>query len=99
MSNPITEWNSPEEIRGHIISKAADNSEFRASLIADPKAAINAELGIDIPDGVSVSVVEDSATAVNLVLPPSSQLSPEVLNEIGGGQTFCESNGSPACYS
>ena len=97
MAKGITEWDSPEEIRGHIISKAADDSEFRASLIADPKAVINTELGIEIPDGVSVSVVEDTPTAVHLVLPPDSQLSPEVLEEISGGQTYCESNGR-GCY-
>ena len=97
MSKPITDWNSPEEIRSHLVSKAADDSEFRASLIADPKAAINAELNIDIPDGVAVSVVEDSATAVHLVLPPNSELSNETLEEISGSQTYCESN-RRGCY-
>ena len=97
MVKAITEWDSPEEIRGHIISRAAEDNEFRASLIADPKAVINSELGIEIPDGVSVSVVEDTPTAVHLVLPPGSQLSPEVLEEISGGQTYCESNGR-GCY-
>ena len=97
MSKSITELNSPEEIRAHLVSKAADDSEFRASLIADPKAAINSELDIDIPDGVSVSVVEDTPTAVHLVLPPSGQVPPEVLEEISGGQTYCESNGR-GCY-
>ena len=97
MSKPVEEMNSPEEIRDHLISKAVNDSEFRSSLVADPKSAINAELGLDIPDGVSVSVYEDSATAVHLVLPPNTQLSNETLEEIAGGQTYCDSN-RRGCY-
>ena len=97
MSKPIEELNSPGELRDHLISKATNDSEFRASLVADPKAAVNAELGVNIPDGVAVSVYEDSATAVHLVLPPNEELATETLEEIAGGTTYCDSN-RRGCY-
>ena len=97
MSKSMTEWNSPEEIRSHLVSKAQDDLEFRDSLVADPKAAISAELQVEIPDSVKVSVVEDKADEIYLVLPPSDRIPNDTLNEISGGQTYCESNGS-GCY-
>ena len=97
MSKPISELNSPEEIRSHLVSKAADDLEFRDSLIADPRGAIQAELEIEIPDNVKVSVVEDSQDEIYLWLPPSDRIPSTTLNEISGGQTYCESNGS-GCY-
>ena len=88
MSKPITEWTSPNEIRSHLIRKAADDSDFRADLLADPKAAVSAELDVDIPDGLNISVVEDSPTVVHLVLPPNPQLTSEDLKAISGGECY-----------
>ena len=49
------------EMRDRILSRAAADVEFRARLIADPKAAIAAETGMSIPEGFDVAVHEDSA--------------------------------------
>ena len=62
------------EMRDRILSKAAEDGEFRALLIADPKAAISAETGTTLPDGFDLVVHEDSATTAHLVLPPSPEL-------------------------
>ena len=62
------------EMRDRILSRAAEDGEFRARLILDPKAAISAEIGADIPDVFNVAVHEDSATTAHLVLPPSPAL-------------------------
>ena len=62
------------EMRDWILSRAAEDGEFRARLIADPKAAIASETGAAMPDGFEVVVHEDSATTAHLVLPRSSQL-------------------------
>ena len=59
--------------------------EFRARLIADPKAAISDETGATIPDGFDVAVHEDSATTAHLVLPPSPVLTEAELAKVGGG--------------
>ena len=73
------------ELSARILDKAADDDDFRASLMADPKAAIASEIGTAIPDGFNVVVHEDSATAAHLVLPPSPRLTDAELAEVSGG--------------
>ena len=87
MSQSFSEMKSGAEMREHILGKAADDAEFRARLAADPKGALNEELGVSLPDGFALSVHEDSSTHVHLVLPPTGQLDPAVLEEISGGDT------------
>ena len=73
------------DLRNQILSRAAEDDDFRARLIANPKAAINSEIGTDIPDGFDVVVLEDSATTAHLVLPPSPELTEAELEMVAGG--------------
>ena len=73
------------EIREMVLSKAGEDDDFRARLIADPKAAISAEIGAEIPDGFDVVVHEDGATTAHLVLPPSPTLTEAELEMLSGG--------------
>ena len=73
------------ELKTRILSKADEDGDFRARLIADPKAAISAETGATIPDGFDVVVHEDSATTAHLVLPPSPELTGAELQAAAGG--------------
>ena len=75
------------EMKNAILTRAAEDGEFRARLIADPKAAISAETGAAIPDGFAVAVHEDSATTAHLVLPPSPALTEAELEMAAGGQS------------
>ena len=63
------------EMKAHILAKAAEDPEFRANLLADPKAAISSELEVFIPQEFNIQVHEDGATTTHLVLPLSDQLS------------------------
>ena len=74
------------EKRDRILKKAAVDGEFRARLIADPKAAISDEIGEPLPEGFEVVVHEDSATTFHLVLPPSPALAEAELQGVAGGQ-------------
>ena len=76
------------EMRGQILSKAADDNDFRALLIADPRAAISAEIGTTVPDAFDVVVHEDSATTAHLVLPPSPALTDAELEMATGGANW-----------
>ena len=76
------------ELRDQILSKAEEDAEFRALLIADPKAAISAEIGQSIPDSFDVAVHEDSYTTTHLVLSPSPQLTEAELAQVSGGTTW-----------
>ncbi len=73
------------EMKTRILSRAEEDGEFRASLIADPRAAISAEVGATVPDGFEVMVHEDSATTFHLVLPPSPALTDAELETVAGG--------------
>ena len=74
------------ELMTKILARAEEDGDFRARLIADPKAAILAELGTTIPEGFNVVVHEDSATTTHLVLPPSTMLTEADLETAAGGQ-------------
>jgi hypothetical protein len=69
-----------------IQQKSAVDSTFRASLLADPKAAL-ASVGLDVPDGITVDVIEAGYNRLPIVLPPvqSGELSDEALAGMVGG--------------
>ena len=74
-----------QEMRARIVAKAADDAEFRARLLSDPKGAIGEELGVTIPASMSIEVHENSAETVHLTLPPDSRLSESDLEQASGG--------------
>ena len=74
-----------EEMRAQLVAKAAADDTFRSQLLSDPKPAIEAELGITIPEQMTVQVHENSAQTVHLVLPPATQLSDAELQTTSGG--------------
>ena len=76
------------ELKTKILSKAAEDGDFRTQLIADPRAAISAETGVTIPEGFDVAVHEDSATTAHLVLPPSPELTEVELEMVAGGLSW-----------
>lgn len=77
-----------QEIRTKIVSKALTDAAFRAALLKDPNAAVEKALGVKVPGGVKIKVVEDSAAAVHLVLPPApakGELGEADLKGVAGG--------------
>ena len=82
---------TPNELREEIVGKAAKDSDFRALLLADPKGALKQELGVTIPESLSVEVHEESNTTTHLVLPPDSKLNEEELQAVVGGALNWES--------
>ena len=73
------------ELKTQLLTKAAEDGEFRTRLLTDPSAAISAELDTTIPEGFDVVVHEDSATTAHLVLPPSPALTEAELEMVAGG--------------
>jgi len=75
---------------GKIVAKAWRDPAFKVELIANPAAALKAE-GIDVPAGMTVTVVENTDKLFHLVLPPvpSDELSDEVLDAVAGGAKTC----------
>ncbi|TWB15511.1 putative ribosomally synthesized peptide [Nitrospirillum amazonense] len=79
------------KVTGKIIAKAWTDAAFKARLLADPAAVLKAE-GIDVPSGVRLSIVENTASSYTLVLPPKPvDMSDADLDQAGG--YWCHTGG------
>ncbi len=76
------------ELKDQILSKAAEDGDFRSRLISDPKAAISAQTGTTIPEGFNIVVHEDNATTAHLVLSPSAELTDVELKTVSGAANW-----------
>jgi hypothetical protein len=85
------EMRSRDDAERQIRERAASDPAFREELIADPRSAVESELGVAIPAGISLHVHEESGTEMHLVLPAAGdRLSDEELEMVSGGGTYME---------
>ena len=81
--------NTMKELEERIILKALKDSIFRVQLLKDPKGAIGQELGIALPDHLSVKIVEEKENEVVLVIPQNAEQDHELtqleLESVSGG--------------
>lgn len=70
-----------------ITQRITDDPAYRQRLLDDPRAAVGEALGVNIPDTVRITVLEDSLTQVHLVLPAAdnSPLTDADLELVAGG--------------
>lgn len=82
-----------EEMQRQLIAKAGEDADFRAQLVANPKATVKQEFGIDVPDFVNFQVHESNMNDLHLVLPPGPdawmELDEERLEAIAAGLCCC----------
>jgi len=68
-----------------IITRCWEDEEFKKRLMADPKKVLDGE-GVNVPDGVSIRVMEDTEQVRTLIIPPApSHLDDDQLKGIAGG--------------
>ena len=73
-----------------LVAKAWEDDDFKAKLFAEPSVVFK-ENGIEIPEGVDVRLVENTAEVVHFIFPirPDGGLSDERLDNVAGGDMVC----------
>jgi len=68
-----------------ILTKCWADPDFKQRLIAEPVKTLRAE-GVTVPDGIQVTVVENTTSEFTFVIPPEpSELSDQAMDRISGG--------------
>ena len=80
--------------QSRVIGQAMSDPAFRKRLLADPAGTLRGA-GVEIPEGVTIEVVEDTATKVHLVLPAREDeaLDSDLDAAVGGAVPDCR----PSC--
>lgn len=80
---------SAEDMRRHLIQRAAEDSDFRRTLISDPRGTVYHEFGIEVPEHIEVRVHQSDMRTVHIALPPDPVLDEEQLEAISAGMCCC----------
>ena len=78
-----------DEMLQQIVDKSVLNEQFRQQLLSDPKTAISQELGISIPESMTIKVHESDMQTVHLALPPGPNITEEQLEAVSAGLCCC----------
>ena len=80
-----------KKLEEKLIAKAMKDEAFRKNLLENPKAAIEDETGIKLPDAINLKVVEENYATFYLVLPP--KINPETEDELSEAELEMVSGG------
>src|SRR5215217_3308085 len=94
------------EMERSIVQRSIEDEAFRQQLLADPKAAVEQELGTRLPEEVRMVTVEETADTIYLVLPStpiagteSGTLSDQQLESVAGAGTESGNWGCPLVWT
>jgi hypothetical protein len=82
---------SRKDVRDALVRAALKDEEFRRSLLADPKAAVERALGATLPEQIEVELLQETEEKMYIVLPKDipTDLSPDLsdaeLEKVAGG--------------
>lgn len=96
----------PEQNRSNlesqVLQSAAQDPRFRQELLQNPRQALSARLGVNIPETIQFEVLEETPTTFYLVLPPAhaapgQELSDADLGAVAGGWSEATICGALSC--
>jgi hypothetical protein len=73
-------------IAADVFARTMTDPEFKAQFIADPAAVLSAA-GVEVPEGLTIKVLENSSTTVHVILPDPEAMTDELLAAASGGST------------
>ena len=77
------------ELENYLSARAQSDEGFRQRLLANPRAVIEAEIGLNFPDSVVIHVHEENLNELHIVLPVVfrllTELDEEDLDGVVGG--------------
>lgn len=85
-----------KDIEQQVIAKATEDQAFKQSLLNNPKATLEAELGQKFPEATEIEVVQQTPHKLYIVLPleidqlaqsQTQELSEQELEAVSGGST------------
>lgn len=80
-----------EELEKEVLKKAGGDKDFKKALVDNPKETIR-RLGVQVPEGVEIRVVEESPQVLYLVLPVNlDELTDEQLDNVAAGSCSIDS--------
>ena len=85
----------------NIVKAAKKDEKFKTILMKDPKEVIQKKLKIKLPENLKITVLEEKADEIFIVLPLKKEevikeLNDQELAEVSGG--LCWSNGTVFCH-
>ena len=83
---------SRNEIESHLVAKTWKDDSFKQQLLANPKATIEQEFGVQLPEALNIRIMQENAETLYITLPtrPSvneDKLSEKELETVAGGIT------------
>jgi hypothetical protein len=78
-------------LQPQIVARAMKDEAFWQHLLKNPKQTLEREMGLNVPQGVTIQIHEETPTIFHLVLPMKpptgelQELSDEELKEVAGG--------------
>ena len=73
--------NYRNDLETRLVNKAIKDDQFRQNLINNTRDTVEKELGVSIPDSVSIKVIEENENEVCLVI-PHAHISDEEISEV-----------------
>ncbi|MBD2387101.1 NHLP leader peptide family RiPP precursor [Cylindrospermum sp. FACHB-282] len=87
-----------ENLEAKIIARAWKSEEYKQELLNNPKAVIEREFNIQIPEGVTVQILEETPTNLYFVMPMRPQIDDRNLAEISDEELASIAGGNPYAY-
>ena len=70
---------------------ASTNPQYRTALLKNPKAVVEKQFNMTVPDNVQIKAVEENANTIYVVVPHAvaagAELADEDLEKVAGGST------------